>query len=383
MPEVKMETVEERDGLIVLNMGPQHPSTHGVLRLELHLDGETIVRAIPHIGYLHRGVEKLCEHLAYVQIPPIMERNDYLAAMANAFAYVHAVETLMKLEVPKRAQYLRVIVVELQRIASHLVWLGTWGLDLGGAFGGGTTLFLHCFRERERILDLFEMLTGSRLHYNFFQIGGVRYDVPAGWDKKVKETLDYLEGRFDEYEEFLDGNAVFLARTQGVGVLPPDLAKEIGASGPVLRGSGVAYDVRKTYPYSSYEDFEFEIPVGKNGDCYDRFKVRMAEMRQSVRIVRQALEGLPEGPIGTLMPLKVVQAVRPPKGEAYARVESPRGELGAYLVSDGTFRPYRLKWRAPSFSNLAVIPHILPGHLVADVVAILGSLDPVFGDVDR
>lgn len=378
------ERVVEREfGELALNMGPQHPSTHGVFRLQLHLRGETIVKVVPHIGYLHRGVEKLSETLDYDMLPPVYERNDYLSPTSNSLAFVLAVERLAEIEVPRRASYLRIVVAELQRIASHLVWLGTFGLDLGGALGGGATLFLYCFREREKILDLMESLTGTRFHTNMNQIGGVRYDVYPGFDKEVIETLNYIENRVREYREALDANPVFLERTKGIGIVPPWLAREVGASGPVLRGSGIQYDLRKNKPYLSYSEFEFEVPVGKEGDVYDRYSVRVEEIVESTRIVRQAIEGLPEGPIHSRKPLKSATLLKPPKKDVYVAVESPRGELGMYLVSDGSSKPYRVKVRSPSFSNIALIPHILPGHLVADAVAILGSLDPVFGDVDR
>lgn len=379
----KLETLDLEFDEMRLNMGPQHPSTHGVLRLHLILSGEIVKKVTPYVGYLHRGVEKLAENLTYIQFIPIMDRNDYLAPMHNELAYVLALEKLAGIEVPKKAQYLRVFTSELQRISSHLVWLGTFGLDLGGALGGGSTLFLYTFRERETILDFIEELTGSRFHPHFNQIGGVRYDLPPGLDRRVMAFMDKLETRIDEYEEMFEGNAVFIERSKGVGVISKELAMSVGVSGPVIRGSGIPYDVRKHEPYCSFEEFDFEIPIGENGDVYDRFKVRINEMRQSIRIIRQALEGMPDGPIASRMPVKVAAAFKPPKGEAYAHVESARGDLGVYVVSDGSPKPYRLKIRAPSFSNLAVLPHILPGHKIADIVSILGSLDPVFGDVDR
>jgi len=378
------ERVIEREfGELAINMGPQHPSTHGVFRLELHLRGETVVKVTPHIGYLHRGVEKLSETLDYDMLPPIYERDDYLSPTANSLAFVLAVEKLAGIEVPRRANYLRVITAELQRLASHLVWLGTFGLDLGGSLGGGSTLFLYCFRERESIMDLMEALTGTRFHTNMNQIGGVRYDVYDGFDRDVFKTLVYLEKRISEYKEMLENNPIFLERTKDVGIVPQELAKEVGASGPVLRASGVAYDIRKNKPYSAYQEFNFQVPVGTKGDAYDRYTVRLKEMKESLSIVRQSLGGLPEGPIHSRKPVKTPSLFKPPKGEAYAAVESPRGELGVFLVSDGSSKPYRVKVRSPSFSNIAIIPHILPGHLVADAVTILGSLDPVFGDVDR
>jgi NADH-quinone oxidoreductase subunit D len=368
---------------LVMNMGPQHPSAHGVFRAVLTLEGETVVALDAVIGYLHRCHEKLGETLTYVQYPSIASKTDYVAAMTSELAYVSAVERLGGVEVPRRAQYLRVIAAELQRIASHCLWLGTWCMDLGGALGGGATVFLYCIREREMVLDLFEELTGARLLYGFHQVGGTRYDVPAGWDTKVRATVDFMEKRIDEYEAMLDGNAFFLVRTQGVGVISRELAQEVGVVGPLIRGSGVNYDVRRAEPYSSYQDFDFVVPVETAGDCYARYRVRMVEFRESIRIVRQALDGLPAGPISSRPGVKSVGQVRVPKGEGYARVEGPRGEVGCYLVSDGGPKPYRLKWRGASFTNLAVLPHIIPGHKVADVVAIMGSVDPVFGEVDR
>ena len=368
---------------LTMNMGPQHPSAHGVFRAVLTLEGETVVAVDAVIGYLHRCHEKLGETLTYVQYPSIASKTDYVAAMTSELAYVAAVEKLGKIEVPKRAQYLRVLAAELQRIASHCLWLGTWCMDMGGALGGGATVFLYCIRERELILDRFEELTGARLLYGFHQVGGTRYDVPAGWDTKVRETVDFIEKRIDEYEAMLEGNAFFLARARGVGVISRALAQEVGVSGPLIRGSGVNYDIRRAEPYSSYPDFDFRVPVETAGDCYARYRVRMAEFRESIKIVRQVLDGLPEGPISSRPGVKSVGQVRVPKGEAYARIEGARGEVGCYLVSDGGPKPYRMKWRGASFSNLAVLPHIIPGHKVADVVAIMGSVDPVFGEVDR
>lgn len=381
--ERETKTIEFGFDEMKLNMGPQHPSTHGVLRIQLVLEGEEIIRAIPHIGYLHRGVEKLAETLAYVQDIPIMSRNDYIAPIYNEFALAVTIEKLGKIEVPKKAEYLRIIMGEFTRIASHLVWIGTYGLDLGGALGGGSTLFLYAFREREKIMDLFEEFTGAHYHPHFIQVGGVRYEPFEGFEKRVKGLVKYLREKLHELKEIVEGNQVFMERTRNVGIIPQPLAKETGVSGPVLRGSGIRCDIRKDDPYSAYPEFEFDIPVGEYGDAHGRYVVRMEEMFQSLRIIEQAVEGIPEGPISSRMPVKVQAAVKLPKGEAYGHVESPRGELGYYLVSDGTFRPYRLKIRAPSFSNLAILPHILPGHKVADVVSILGSLDPVFGDVDR
>ena len=368
---------------LMMNMGPQHPSAHGVFRAILTLEGETIVAVDAVIGYLHRCHEKLGEMLTYVQYPTIASKTDYVAAMTSELAYVAAVEKLAKFEVPKRAQYLRVIVAELQRIASHCLWLGTWCLDMGGALGGGATIFLYAIREREMVLDLFESLTGARLLYGFHQVGGTRYDVPPGWDARVRETILQIERRILEYEAMLEENAFFLMRTRGVGVISPTLAQEVGVSGPLARGSGLHWDLRRAEPYSSYQDFEFKVPVETAGDCFARYRVRMVEFRESIKIVRLALDGLPEGPISSRPGVKSVGQVRVPKGEGYARVEGARGEVGCYLVSDGSPKPYRMKWRGASFSNLAVLPHIIPGSKIADVVAIMGSVDPVFGEVDR
>ena len=368
---------------LTMNMGPQHPSAHGVFRAILQLEGETVVDLDAVIGYLHRCHEKLAETLTYAQYPSIASKTDYVAAMTSEFAYVMAAETIGKIEVPKRAQYLRVITSELQRVASHLLWLGTWCLDMGGALGGGATIFLYAIRERETILDLFESLVGARLLYGFYQVGGVRYDIPDGWAETCRATIDDIDQRIGEYQRMLEENPFFLVRTQGVGVISRELAEDVGISGPLLRGSGVAYDLRRATPYSSYEDFEFQVPVETAGDCFARYRVRMVEFRESLRIVRQALDKLPEGPISSRPGLKSVAQTRIPKGETYARIEGARGEVGCYLVADGSAKPYRMKWRGASFSNLAILPHIIPGHKVADVVAIMGSVDPVFGEVDR
>ena len=368
---------------LVMNMGPQHPSAHGVFRMILTLEGETIAAMDSVIGYLHRCHEKLGETLTYAQYPSIASKTDYVAAMTSELTYVMAAERIGKIEVPKRAQYLRVLVAELQRIASHCLWLGTWCLDMGGALGGGATVFLYCFRERELILDLFEALTGARLLYGFHQVGGTRYDLPEGWSQRCRDTVALIDRRLDEYEDMLESNTPFLIRSQGVGVVSRELAQEVGIAGPLLRGSGVDFDIRRDDPYSSYGDFDFKIPVETAGDCYARYRVRMQEFRESIKIVRQVLDGLPEGPISSKPALKSVGQVRIPKGEAYARVEGPRGEVGCYLIADGGPKPYRMKWRGASFSNLSILPHIVPGHKVADVVAIMGSVDPVFGEVDR
>ena len=368
---------------LTMNMGPQHPSAHGVFRAVLTLEGETVVDVDAVIGYLHRCHEKIAETLTYAQYPSIASKTDYVAAMTSEFAYVRAAETIGEIEVPKRAEYLRVLVAELQRVASHLLWLGTWCMDMGGALGGGATIFLYTIRERELILDLFESLVGARLLYGFFQVGGVRYDLPDGWVTTCRETVDLLESRISEYERMLENNPFFMARAEGVGVISRELAEEVGISGPLLRGSGVAYDLRRADPYSAYEDFDFKVPVENSGDCLARYRVRMVEFRESLKIVRQVLDKLPDGPVSSRPGLKSVAQTRIPKGDSYARIEGPRGEVGCYLIADGKAKPYRMKWRGASFSNLAVLPHVIPGHKVSDVVAIMGSVDPVFGEVDR
>jgi NADH-quinone oxidoreductase subunit D len=371
-------TPEQEHGLkteeLLLNMGPQHPSTHGVLRLILHIEGEVVLDADPDIGYLHRGMEKLAERRTYAQVLPLTDRNDYLAAMSNNQVYCQAVEKLAGIEVPERAHFIRVVVNELGRIASHLVWLGTFALDLGAM-----SVFLYCFREREVLLSLFEEICGARMTYSYIRVGGVPWDVPDGWADRVRQFLDYLLPRLDENDALLTGNEVFLSRTQGVGVLDPRLAINYGVSGPSLRGSGPQFDVRRDDPYAVYDRLDFDIPYQTTGDCLGRYLVRVEEMRQSARIVRQALDLMPEGPIMAKMP----RVFRPPAGEVYTRVESPRGLLGVYLVSDGGTNPFRLKWRAPSFANLQVLPEIVRGWKIADVVAILGSIDIVLGDIDR
>jgi len=382
-PAARVELDYTGSERLTMNMGPQHPSAHGVFRAVLTLEGETVIDVDAVIGYLHRCHEKLAETLTYAQYPSIASKTDYVAAMTSEFAYVRAAETIGKIEVPRRAEYLRVLVSELQRVASHLLWLGTWCMDMGGALGGGATIFLYTIRERELILDLFESLVGARLLYGFFQVGGVRYDLPDGWATQCRETVELLETRISEYELMLENNPFFMARAEGVGVISRELAEDVGISGPLLRGSGVAYDLRRADPYSAYEDFDFRIPVESSGDCLARYRVRMVEFRESLKIVRQVLDKLPDGPVSSRPGLKSVAQTRIPKGESYARIEGPRGEVGCYLIADGKAKPYRMKWRGASFSNLAVLPHVIPGHKVSDVVAIMGSVDPVFGEVDR
>jgi NADH-quinone oxidoreductase subunit D len=360
---------------LVLNMGPQHPSTHGVLRVVLRLDGERVVDADVVIGYLHRGIEKLSEARDYTQIVLLTDRMDYLAAITSNIGYVETVEKMMGLEVPRRALYLRTLMAELQRIASHLVWLGTHAMDIGA-----TTVFLYAFRERELILDLFEEFCGARLTYNSMRIGGLPQDIPPGWDKKLREFCTIQEEKIAEYETLLTHNRIWLDRTRNVGVISGPDATAIGLSGPPLRASGVMRDIRKDEPYSAYKEFEFDIPLGTCGDTYDRYLVRLEEMYQSLRIIRQALDGLPEGPVIG----KVPRLIKPPAGETYHAIEAPKGELGYFIVSDGkSLSPYRFRVRPPSFCNLQALRTLVRGHLVADVVAIIGTLDIVLGEVDR
>ncbi len=360
---------------MLLNMGPQHPSTHGVLRVLLKLDGETVVDLDCDIGYLHRGVEKICEHDTYPMITPYFDRLDYVAAINGDLVYVEAVERLMGVEVPRRAQYLRVILAELQRITSHLLWLATHALDIGAA-----TIFLYTFREREEILKIIENFVGARLTTHAFRIGGFEWDANPEFERDVRAFLDLFPGRIDEYETILSENRIWLARTVGIGVLSGENAIDIGLTGPVLRASGVKYDVRRAAPYSAYPEFDFEIPIGETGDTYDRYLVRMQEMRQSIRIVQQALDGLPEG---DFMAARVPRVIKPPAGEVFHTNEGPKGEIGVYLVSDGTNTPYRLRVRPPCFVNLQALKQLAIGHLMADVVALIGTVDIVLGEVDR
>ena len=358
-----------------VSFGPQHPSTHGVLRLQLTLDGEEVVDCVPHIGYLHRDFEKICENRTYTQIIPYTDRLDYLGAMNNNFGYCLAVEKLMGAVVPERAEYIRVIIAELNRIASHLMAVGTFAQDLG-AFG---TPLLYCFRERERILDIFEEVCGARLTYNYYRVGGVSADITQGFQQKVKDFISYLKPKLKEYDDLITYNAILLVRTKGIGVLTKEKALAYAITGPNLRASGVSFDLRKEEPYSIYPRFEFEVPTAASGDSWDRFKLRMEEMTQSLRIIEQAIDNISSGEFIAKLP----RILKVPAGEIYFRSESPRGELGFYLISDGSTKPYRLKCRAPSFSNLAVIPELVRGMKVADVIAILGSLDIVLGEIDR
>lgn len=359
----------------LINMGPQHPSTHGVLYLELKLNGETVLDCIPHIGYLHRGIEKLAESRTYTQIIPFTDRLDYIASMNNNLGYCLAVEKLMNMDVSERAKYIRVIIAELNRIASHLLAIGTFAQDLG-AFA--TPLF-YCLREREKIIEIFDEICGNRLTYNYMRIGGVQFDFPQGIDKKIKDFIAYMTPRINDYENLLSKNAIFLVRTKNIGVLSKEMALNYGVTGPNLRASGVKWDLRKDSPYLVYDKLQFEIPVYNNGDSWDRYKIRLDEIRQSLRIIDQALGALPEGEAT----VKAGRMIKPPAGEVYAATENPRGELAFYIVSDGSLYPYRLKIRAPSFANLSVITPLIKGLKVADVVCILGSLDIVMGEIDR
>lgn len=396
-------TVETPTGsaqTMVLNMGPQHPSTHGVLRVLLELEGEIIVKAKLIIGYLHTGIEKSCEALTYSQAITLTDRLDYLAPLSNNLGYCLAVEKLLGIEVPKRAQYIRVLLTELTRCASHLVWLGTHAIDLGAM-----TVFLYGFREREEILSIFEMLSGQRMMTSYFRIGGLALEPATGWLDRVAHFVDGFPAHIAEYEDLLTQNRIWMARTQGVGLLSAADAIALGISGPLLRASGVAYDVRKFFPYSRYEEFDFDVPTHTAGDCYARYIVRVAELRESVKIIKQAMAKIPaEGPIRTEAPgiippsreemktsiegliyhFKIyTEGFAPPPGEVYQAIESPRGELGFFVASDGSARPYRVKVRAPSFVNLQAVQKMAEGRLIADVVACIGTTDIILGEVDR
>ena len=359
---------------LVLNMGPQHPSTHGVLRVILTLDGEKVTSTDCVIGYLHRGVEKISENRTYVQFAPYVDRMDYVAAVSNGLGYCLAVEKLINTEATPRAQAVRVILTELNRIASHLLWLGTHALDIGAI----TPLF-YTMREREEILKIFEAYCGARLTTHAFRIGGLNWDVYEEFEQDCKKFCDYFLPKVDEYEELLTSNRIWVERLQGIGILSAEDCKAYGVTGPMLRSAGVKWDLRKAQPYSGYEKYEFEIPITHNADTYDRYVIRMQEMRQSVRIVRQAIEGIPAGPIMA----KVPKVLKPPVGEAYVSIEAPKGELGYYVVSDGSVQPYRVRVRPPSFINLQALDRMVRGGLIADIVAVIGTLDIVLGEVDR
>jgi NADH-quinone oxidoreductase subunit D len=385
--------------ILTVNFGPHHPATHGVLRLLVTLQGEVVREMKPYMGYVHTGIEKNCEDKSYWKVIPLIERMDYLAYYFNALAFCMAVERLLDEPVPKRAQYLRVIHCELNRIHSHLVWLGTSALDLGAI-----SIFWYCFRERDKVLDLFEASSGQRMHTRYFQVGGVFEDIPAGWDRKALAFVDDMEERLDQYEAILDRNEIFLQRTKHVGIVDAQRLLELGVTGPLLRAAGNPFDLRKAEPYSSYEDFEFKVPIGTVGDCYDRYRVRAAEIRESCEIIRQATAGLPEGPFITenrkvALPPRhelatsmealihhfklVTEGFRVPPGEAYVPIEGPRGELGCFVVADGSAKPARVHMRDPSFVNLQALREMCVGGYIADMIANLAMLDPILGGIDR
>jgi NADH-quinone oxidoreductase subunit D len=377
MHQIEVATTQETlldNPEMVLNMGPQHPSTHGVLRVILRLDGETVIDLDCDIGYLHRGMEKICEHRLYPMIAPYWDRLDYIAAVSNGLVWVETVEQMMALEVPPRAHYIRTILTELNRIASHLLWLATHGLDIGSF-----TVLLWALREREEILKIFEQQFGARLTCHAWRIGGMPNDAYEGFTEDVERFIGNFPKRLEEYETLLTENRIWLGRTVGIGVISAEDAVAIGLSGPALRGSGVAYDLRKARPYAAYADMDFDIPVGENGDTYDRYLVRLEEMRQSRRIVQQALQKLPDGPVMA----KIPKVIKPPAGDYYHSIEGPKGELGCYVVSDGSSRPYRVRVRPSCLINLQALRQMCIGHLVADVVAIIGTLDIVLGEIDR
>ena len=390
---------QPEEELLTINFGPHHPATHGVLRLLVTLRAEQVLKAIPYIGYVHTGIEKSCEDKSYWKVIPLVERMDYLAYYFNAMAFCMSVERLLEEEVPERAQYLRVIHCELNRIHSHLVWLGTTALDLGAI-----SIFWYCFRERDKVLDLFEYSSGQRMHTRYMQVGGVADDIPAGWaDKALRFTQD-MEERVGQYEAILDRNEIFLQRTKDVGIVPQERLLDLGVTGPLLRAAGNPWDLRKATPYSSYEQFDFRVPVGTVGDCYDRYRVRVAEIRESCSIVRQAIEGLPEGPYITTnrkvaLPPRhelatsmealihhfklVTEGFRVPPGEAYVPIESPRGEMGVFVLADGSAKPARVHMRDPSFVNLQSLPDMVEGGYIADMITNLAMLDPILGGIDR
>jgi NADH-quinone oxidoreductase subunit D len=398
-----MTTVDTAVGAtkaMVLNMGPQHPSTHGVLRVLLELDGENVVSAVPDIGYLHTGIEKSCEDKTYSQAITLTDRMDYLNPLGNNLVYCLAVEKLLDLKVPKRAQYIRVMLAEMQRISSHMVWLGTHALDMGAM-----SVMLYCFREREEILKIFERFAGQRMMTSYFRIGGIALQPPAGWREMVKRLVENTPPRIDEYEGLLTKNPIWQGRLQGVGTLSAETLIDLSTTGPGLRAAGVAYDVRKAFPYSSYEEFDFNVPTRTESDCFARYLVRVAEMRESIKIVKQAMDKITdegefkaEAP-GIIPPdrekmktemealiyhFKIfTEGFSPPPGEAFVAVESPRGELGCFIASDGSPKPLRVHFRGPSFVNLQALPTMVKGQLIADTVACIGTIDIVLGEVDR
>lgn len=392
-------TLDVTESTMVLNMGPQHPSTHGVLRLLLEIDGESVVRMMPDIGYLHTGIEKTCEAKFYQQVVVLTDRIDYLCPMTNNLCYVLGVEKLLGMEIPPRAQWMRVMLNELTRIASHLVWLGTHALDIGAM-----TVFLYCFREREEILRIFEMVSGQRMMTSYFRVGGLAMDAPLGFFDKVKKFVDIFPSRVDEYEGLLTGNRIWIERLRGVAHLSAEDAVALGVTGPALRASGVDWDLRRDMPYTGYENFKFKVPVSQDGDVWARYVLRVRELRESIGIVKQALEGMPEGRVKADAPkvvlpdrekmktqmealiyhFKIVtEGFTVPAGEVYQAIESPRGEMGYYIMSDGTAKPYRVHMRSPSYANLQALNKMCEGRLIADVVAAIGSIDIVLGEIDR
>ena len=392
-------STESKRKTMNINMGPQHPATHGVLRVELELDGETVVKATPHIGYLHTGIEKTAESKLYYKAIPVTDRMDYLAPMSNNLGYCLAVEKLMGIEVPEKVIYARVLLTELTRVMSHLVWVGTHAIDLGAM-----SMLLYAFRDREYIIDLYEACAGQRMMTTFFRIGGLAYDLPKDFDKKVNRILKRIPEGMRDYVRLLNDNKIFRKRTIGVGCISAEDAINYGFTGPNLRGSGVNYDVRKATPYCGYDKFDFDVPLGKNGDVYDRYLVRLEEMRQSLKVARQALDGMPEGPYrahvpGVVLPPKedvlskmeslifhfkiITEGFKPPLGAVYQAIEAPKGELGFYISSDGSNKPHRMRVRPPSYVNLSALPKLVEGGLVADVIACIGTIDIVLGEVDR
>jgi NADH-quinone oxidoreductase subunit D len=401
MASTTVPPVEKMEGSknLVLNMGPQHPSTHGVLRLRLELDGEVIVKAEPDIGYLHTGIEKSAESKVYQQVVTLTDRIDYLGPLSNNLCYVLAVEKLLQLEPPPRARWMRVLLTELTRLNSHLVWLGTHALDIGAM-----TVFLYCFREREEILRIFEMASGQRMMTSYFRVGGLALEPPLGLLERIRKFAAMFPAKIDEYESLLTKNSIWVGRTRGIGYISAEDAVAWGVTGPCLRALGLPLDLRKTAPYSDYDKFQFDVPLRTEGDVFARYQVRVAEMRESVKIIRQALDGMPEGAWkadapGVTLPDRdqmkfsiesliyhfkiVTEGFNVPAGEAYQAIESPRGQMGYYIVSDGGPKPYRCHMRSPSFANLQALPKMIEGRLLADVVAIIGSIDIVLGDVDR
>ncbi len=384
---------------MTLNLGPQHPATHGVLRVVLELEGETVLQATPHLGYLHTGIEKNAEDKLYYKVIPMTDRIDYLAPMSNNLGFVLTVEKMLGIEVPEKVKFARVLLTELTRLNNHLVWLGTHALDIGAM-----SMLLYTFREREMLLDVYEAVSGQRMMSTYFRVGGLAYDLPPDLDQKIKKILKILPEKMQEYEDLLSNNRIWIKRLTGIGRLTAEQALDLSVTGPLLRSTGVKFDLRQAHPYSGYEKFDFDIPVGVNGDCYDRYLVRMEEMRQSLRIMKQAMEGMPEGPYladvpGVVLPPKpdvltkmealifhfkiITEGFKVPAGSYYQAIESPKGELGYYIVSDGGTKPYRMRVRPPSFVNLQALNTMVTGGLVADVIACIGSIDIVLGEVDR